>query len=105
MNQREFRIMERKTKKKAIKRVWYRLRQITHKLARRETLLKSKVGDVKGAKTSPLAASVGHGVCLWQIGVFKKEDREKKDPEELELGLRRKVSGKMGKGIEGRKGT
>lgn len=62
MSQREFKIMESKTKEKAMQRVWYRLRQTTHKLVRRETLLKSKVRDVKGAKPSPLPASAGHGV-------------------------------------------
>lgn len=70
MSQREFKIMERKTKKKAINRLWYRLRETTHKLVRKETLLKSKVKDVKGAKPSPLPALIGHGVCLWQIGAL-----------------------------------
>lgn len=35
----------------------------------------------------------------------KTEGEKKKDPEELELGLRRKGSGKTRKEIEGRKGT
>lgn len=87
VSQREFKIMESKTKEKAMQRVWSRLRQTTHKLARRETLLKSKVRDVKGAKPSPLPASAGHGVWPWQIGALKKRRQRGKKKRPWRIGV------------------
>lgn len=71
MNQGELKIREEKPKKKEVKRVWYRLRQVTQKLVRREGLLKSKVTEFREAKRSfSTVVSFGHGVCPLQMRVL-----------------------------------